>query len=154
MPRAHLGTSSMYPGLHQDVQKLLKSDHLIFTFQNNGNIKNCSNEYDTHIMGDFKCTNRKCTAKGWSSKKIAITIRQFPENQYNATVFHQRCSRCKWLSKPKLDTSYAERVAYRLKKWSGVPVEPPFFSGESKGPHHQHLCEGCKAGHCQKLTDF
>jgi hypothetical protein len=40
------------------------------------------------------------------------------------------------LSKPILDDSYVERVAYRLKKWCGVELERPEF------------CEGCKAGHC------
>lgn len=52
------------------------------------------------------------------------------------------------LSSPILDDSYAERVAYRLKKWCGVELERPKFSGQSKGPHEEEFCEGCKAGHC------
>ena len=54
------------------------------------------------------------------------------------------------LSRPILDDSYAERVAYRLKKWCGVELERPEFSGQSKGPHEKKFCEGCKAGHCSE----
>lgn len=52
------------------------------------------------------------------------------------------------ISKPILDDSYAERIAYRLRKWSGIELEPPGFSGQSKGPHEKKFCEGCKSGHC------
>ena len=51
-----------------------------------------------------------------------------------------------------LDESYAERVAYRLKKWCGVEVEPPHYNPEPKGPPHEiELCEGCKDGHCAEM---
>lgn len=49
---------------------------------------------------------------------------------------------------PMPDDSYAERVAYRLLKWSGADQERPEYSGGSKGPHRSELCEGCRAGHC------
>lgn len=29
-------------------------------------------------------------------------------------------------------------------------MEPPTYSGQSKGPHQNDLCEGCKAGHCKE----
>ncbi|PQK18051.1 hypothetical protein BB8028_0010g00400 [Beauveria bassiana] len=154
IPRSHPGTSSMYPGLHDDVQTRLESNGLKFNFRKNGDKKNHTNSYDSHIMGRFTCANKNCIADGWTSKKIAVTIRQFPGNEYNAEVYHQRCLKCNWLSKPKLDDSYADRVAYRLKKWSGMHVEPRPFSGVSKGPHYRHLCEGCKAGHCDEGSDF
>ncbi|EJP61606.1 uncharacterized protein BBA_09449 [Beauveria bassiana ARSEF 2860] len=133
MPRSHPGTSSMYPGLHDDVQTRLESNGLKFNFRKNGDKKNHTNSYDSHIMGRFTCANKNCIADGWTSKKIAVTIRQFPGNEYNAEVYHQRCLKCNWLSKPKLDDSYADRVAYRLKKWSGMHVEPRPFSGDVKG---------------------
>jgi hypothetical protein len=66
-------------------------------------------------------------------------------------VYHQRCQSCSRLSRPFLDGSYSERITYRLKKWSGIEVEQPFYSDESKGPHQSRLCEGCKAGHCSQM---
>merc|ERR1712093_619787 len=90
----------------------------------------------------------------WSSKKITITIRMYSGQRYNARVYHQRCRACQALSRPVLDDSYADRVAYRLLKWCGVEQEIPEFAGESKGPHQQELCEGCKAGHCGESSRF
>jgi hypothetical protein len=80
--------------------------------------------------------------------RIAITIRMYRGERYNTRVYHQRCKACNSLSRPILDDSYAKRVAYRLKKWCGVELERPEFSGQSKGPHEAKFCEGCKAGHC------
>ncbi|OAA52016.1 hypothetical protein NOR_00609 [Metarhizium rileyi] len=139
---------SMFPERHSDVADLLEDDDLYFTFhpadQETGHIK----EHDTNVMGHFKCRNPACHQTGWSSKKIAVWIRLYPESRYNARVFHQRCRSCNQLSKPTLDDSYEERIAYRLRKWSDVAVEePPFDPGNGK-PHEKELCEGCKNGHC------
>lgn len=72
--------------------------------------------------------------------------------KYNARVYHQSCKSCNTLSQPILDDSYADRIAYRIKKWNGVEMETPKHSGTSKGPHNEDLCEGCKEGHCQWLV--
>jgi hypothetical protein len=48
-------------------------------------------------------------------------------------------------------TQNAERVAYRLKKRRGIEMDRPIYSGQSKGPHQNNLCEGCKDGHCSQL---
>ena len=138
---------SMYPSLHDDVMVLLEDEGLYFTFLNSDvpSLK----EYSTNIMGRFQCNNRSCSNSGWSSKRIAIKIHMYHGRKYNAKVYHQRCIRCKQPSEPILDDSYAERVAYRLKKWSGIEQDrPPRFYG-SKGPHESALCEGCKAGICK-----
>ena len=87
---------------------------------------------------------------GWSSKKIAITIRMYPGAQYNARVYNQHCWECNNLCNPRLTDSYAKRVAHRLKKWSGIEMDQPIFLGNSKGPHESELCEGCKNGHCSQ----
>ena len=142
---------SVYPALHHDVSHLLEDHDLQYHFQRNADWKSCTKEYDTNIMGRFICHNKKCSLNGWSSKKIAITIRTYHNDRYDATVYHQRCHGCNNLAKPILDASYAERVAYRLKKWSGIEMDQPNHSGESKGPHMSDLCEGCKAGHCSSL---
>ncbi|KAH7413526.1 zinc-binding domain-containing protein [Cadophora sp. MPI-SDFR-AT-0126] len=126
---------SMFPLLHENVSQLLEAENHPFT-------------HDTTIMGRFRCRNKDCKTRGWSSKKIAITIRMYSGERYNARVYHQRCQSCNAISKPTLDDSYAERVAYRLLKWPGVEQELPEFSGKSNGPHQSELCEGCKAGHC------
>ncbi|OJJ95952.1 hypothetical protein ASPACDRAFT_1891369 [Aspergillus aculeatus ATCC 16872] len=140
---------SMFPALHEQVQSLLENDGLSFiTFHPHDNETGQIDYKDTNVMGRFVCRNPTCKASGWSSKAVAITIRKFPDNKYNARIYHQRCKRCNALSRPKLDDSYAERVAYRLKKWHGVPMTPPDYDDTSKGPHNKALCEGCKAGHC------
>ena len=84
-------------------------------------------------MGRFICRSRACGSSGWGSKKIAITIRMYPGAKYNVWVYKQHCKGCNGLSKPGLDDSYAERVAYRLKKWCGIEMDRPNYSGQSNG---------------------
>jgi hypothetical protein len=139
---------SMWPSLHEAVLRLTEDDDLDFVFHLVDDAHNTIKEYDTTITGRFICHNKACQSSGWSSKKIAITIRQFPNQAYNARVYHQRCKSCNWLSKPLLDESYAERVSYRLKKWSGLAVEPPTYTGQGAIPHESDLCEGCRNGRC------
>lgn len=140
---------SLHPSLHQDVLQILNEEGLQMKFLDIDGEMNPIVEKDTNIMGRFDCPSKACHSRGWSSKKIAITIRLYPEQKYNARVYHQRCKYCKTIGKLILDReSYVERVAYRLKKWSGIEVQSPVFSGSSKGPHDNQLCEGCKAGHC------
>ena len=139
---------SMYPSLHNDVSDLLRNHGLLFHFHNNDDGKSCMDEYDTNIMGRFICRNQVCPAQVWTSKKVAITIRRYSNDRYNARVYHQSCKNCGTRSKPKLDHSYPERVAYRLKKWRGVQMDAPPFSSQSGRPHRRDLCEGCKQGHC------
>jgi Zinc-binding domain len=138
----------MFPTQHDAVSDLLEEEGIFFTFHTDDDSR-CEKEYDTNIMGRFLCHNNACSARGWSSKVVAITIRMYPGSEYNARVYHQRCKACNKLSKPKLDESYAERVAYRLKKWRGVEMEIPHHYGPSKAPHESSLCEGCKHGHCK-----
>ena len=138
---------SIYPALHNDVSCLLEEEDLHFDFHENDDSEGCVEEWETNIMGHFKCCNRACS-KRWQSKVIATTIRMYPGAQYNARVYNQHCKKCDSLGKPRLDNSYAERVAYRLKIWSGVEMKKPPYSGVSKGPHEIELCEGCKNGHC------
>ncbi|KAL6236741.1 zinc-binding domain-containing protein [Aspergillus navahoensis] len=133
-------------------------------------------KYNTNVMGTFPCYNKSCPSQGWASKMVAVTIRMYRRageggnshkhnhdgkgegggggggNQpglYNVRVYYQRCKNCNFLSRPKLDESYAERVAYRLKKWHGIEVEQPVYVKKSKAPHVKSLCEGCKARVCQ-----
>lgn len=142
---------SLYSALHDDVSRLLEEDNLYFSFHETDDTESCIKEYDTNIMGRFVCRNRACASSGWSSKRIAITIRMYPRAEYNARVYNQRCQGCNSLSKPRLDDSYAQRVAYRLKKWCGIEMDRPIYSGHSKSPHQSNLCEGCKHGHCSQL---
>lgn len=140
---------SMYPDLHGEVSHYLTENGLHFSFFHQDTDGGCSEQYDTNIMGRFKCTNMACHQKGWSSKLVAITIRMYSGKRYNARVYHQRCKRCESLSTPILDESYAQRIAYRLKIWNGVKMDrPPYTRGESEKSHASHLCEGCNHGHC------
>jgi hypothetical protein len=145
---------SMYPALHDSVGRLLEEDDLSFTFFAIDEDKGSIAEYDTNIMGRFKCLNEVCTKAGWASKMIAITIRMYPEQQYNARVYHQRCKGCGSLSQPFPDDSYAKRIVYRLKKWSGIEMDRPSYTVRaSERPHESALCEGCKHGHCKLSYD-
>jgi hypothetical protein len=139
---------SMYPSLHEEVSKLLSDDNLSFRFHTNDDDLNSIEDYDTKIKGRFFCRTPACAANGWGSWRIAITIRMYSNQEYNARVYHQRCESCGQLNRPKLDKTYAQRVAYRLKRWSGMQMEPPPYSGEGDLPHKSELCEGCKQGVC------
>jgi hypothetical protein len=140
----------MFPARHSDVAAELEEHSLTFSFYNVDE-SSCVKEYDSNIKGFFSCYNPKCSSDGWYSKLISITIRMYRGQRYNARVYHQRCRVCNWLGKPHIDESYAERVAYRLKKWSGVKVKKPKFNKGHRKAHETHLCEGCNAGHCPWL---
>ncbi|KAB8199471.1 zinc-binding domain-containing protein [Aspergillus parasiticus] len=144
---------SMYQELHDDVSRLLADTDLNFDFHDSDDDITPTKVRNTNIMGRFTCYNPGCRSKGWASKKIAITIRLYPGQKYNARVYYQRCKFCNSLSRPALDESYAERVTYWIKQWNGVQVEKPPISGVSKGPHNKELCEGCKAGRCTESGD-
>lgn len=144
---------SIHSSLHGDVSRLLEEADLHFNFHDIDDTKTFINQCDTKIMGKFKCLNDACKNDGWSSKRIPITIRLYQDSKYNARVYHQRCKNCKALSRPILNHTYAERVAYRIKKWNGIEMIPPHYGGESNGPHDSELCEGCKDGHCVIETE-
>lgn len=145
----------MYPNLHQAVMSLLEEDDLFFDFHSKDDDNSCTHSWDTNIMGRFNCYNPHCDSNGWSSRKIAITIRMYHGGRYNTRVYHQRCERCQGLSRPRLDeTCYAERVAYRLQVWNGIDVERPAVSHREGLPHQSALCEGCMAGHCRELESM
>ncbi|KAL3464793.1 zinc-binding domain-containing protein [Aspergillus heterothallicus] len=140
---------SLHPMLHDNVAQLLDEEGLRLDFFDADDEETNIEERDTNVMGRFMCQNSGCHSSGWSSKKIAITIRMYPRLQYNARVYHQRCRNCRAVGRPVLDTEcYAERVTYWLKKWNGIEVQRPDYSGQSRGPHDSELCEGCKVGHC------
>jgi hypothetical protein len=144
----HIPPSSMHPDQHPKIMALLEEDELEFEFHDIEDANSRIRDKVTNVMGRFKCTNTLCPKKGWSSRTIAISIRLFPRNRYNATVYNQRCELCETLGAARLDESYAERVAYWLKKWSGVPVDRPPRGSSNRGPHEEELCEGCKVGQC------
>jgi len=144
------GRWSVYPSHHDDISRLLEEDDLYSNIHIIDDSES-STKYDTNIMGRFMCHNNACNFSGWSSKKIAITIRLYSGAKYNARVYHQRCEGCNRLSRPLLNESYAGRVVYRIQKWSGIQMDLPHYSGKSKGPHNKNLCEGCKYGHCSAL---
>lgn len=147
-------TSFMFPLLHQDVVNAV-SEQIASTWfhQNDSNIES-NNEYSTHGMGKFKCNNNACSKGGWTSKKVTILIRGYPRNGYNAVVFNQRCKSCNQLGTLTLDEkSYVDRVAYRLKKWAGIPMELQDYAPKEGPPHESNFCEGCKRGVCGQAND-
>lgn len=142
---------STQPHLHKSVADLAEEyTNLTFTFRQGDTDRRATDVWNTNVMGKFTCSNENCRKSGWSSKKIAIRIRMYPDRQYNARVYHQRCKKCERLGELDLDDSYAERVVYWLMKWNDVEMEKPSHGGQSKGPHNKKLCEGCKAGHCEE----
>lgn len=142
---------NMFPRLHDHVAALIEPHGLHFTFHANDTDAQCTEIYDTNITGDFTCTNKKCFSSGWGSKVVPITIRMYAGNKYNARVYNQRCKACNWSYKPQLNNSYAERIAYRLRKWNGVPVETvPYGGKKDDRPHMSEYCMGCAAGRCTR----
>ncbi|PLB42673.1 3CxxC-type zinc finger protein [Aspergillus candidus] len=96
---------SMHPSLHEAVRQRLLDTNLTLTFHATDSPAGSTHEYDTSIMGRFVCPNRACNTRGWTSKKVAITIRMYPGGEYNARVYHQRCRSCHRLARPVLDAS-------------------------------------------------
>ncbi|KEY69371.1 hypothetical protein S7711_08128 [Stachybotrys chartarum IBT 7711] len=143
-------TSSLFPSLHDQVSALLQEYHLTYAFHPHDDAT-CLKERDTNIMGRFVCRNPSCSSNGWSSKMIPVTIRLYRDNKYNARVYHQRCRKCNHVSRPTLDHSYAERVAYWLETWAGADIpRQPYTGNNDQPPHESHLCEGCRVGRCQR----
>lgn len=105
-------TWSMYQALHNKISSLLVKAGLHFEFYKDNDKTKYTRMRDTNIIGRFLCNKRAYKSKRWSSKMIAITIRLYPEQKYNARVYHQHCKTCSSLSRPVSDQSYTERIAY------------------------------------------
>ncbi|KAK2755634.1 hypothetical protein CKAH01_17303 [Colletotrichum kahawae] len=143
-------TAFMFPRLHPDVASAV-SGHIIPIWVGKRAKKTCNNDYETSVMGRFTCDNSFCPKAAWISGHVAIVIRGYPNNGYNAVVYNQRCQACKQLGNLTLDEdSYIERVSYRLKKWAGISMELPAHERKDTPPHREDLCEGCKQHRCKK----
>ncbi|KAI1157873.1 zinc-binding domain-containing protein [Nemania serpens] len=139
----------MFPALHPRVLQEISGEIDDVWFEKE-NSDHTSNMKDTRIMGRFRCNTARCSNGSWASKTVAIVIRGYPRNGYNAVVFNQRCESCNALGTMTLDEeSYVERIAYRLRVWAGVWVKTPPFDEKGGPPHIKALCEGCKHGYCQ-----
>ena len=146
--KTRLRSSYMFPNLHDSVESEVRDDIGAARFHDEDTDRNCNNLYETHVIARFICLNRTCSTST-SSGKVAIRIRGYPGNAYNAVVFNQRCESCHALGKMRLNKdTYVERVSYRLKRWGGVEMERPPHSSRGTPPHKCELCEGCKAGYC------
>jgi hypothetical protein len=144
--------SRMYPSLHHNVAKAVFEDIGTTRFHDNDSSEGSSKEYSTFVMGVFVCDNNACSEVAWSSGKITLLVRKYPDHGYNAVVFGQRCKSCQRLGRLKLDEqSYIDRVSYRLKRWAGVQMELPPFTLKGTPPHRVELCEGCKRGCCPEV---
>lgn len=150
-PTANGNTSFMFPGLHENVLEAISGEISSFSFNENDNDAGIEHEHSTNIVGKFKCRNKSCRTKGWTSGHVAIWIRGYSGDRYNAVVYNQRCKNCDGLGDLEVDgQSYVDRVAYRLKVWAGAPVPRPHFIQRNTPPHKRELCEGCKAGVCRQ----
>ncbi|KAF9900905.1 hypothetical protein EC991_006737 [Linnemannia zychae] len=141
---------SLYPELSENVDGHLKKP---FTFYSADIASLALKEYDTFVSGVFLCVGR-CSNRSWSSGKIAISIRMYDRDRYNARIHHQRCRDCNALSRPTLDAdTYAERVSYRLNKWSGFEIVLPSYTLKPTPPHDCANCEACRIGRCHHDKD-
>jgi len=140
----------MFPSLHEAVRLAVSDETPSVWFNTNHKDDDWDHNHHTNIMGKFKCSNKKCLSRGWSSKKIAIWIRGYANRGYNALVFNQRCNSCDELGRMTLKKdTYVDRVSYWLRIWAGLPVERREFTGERGLPHDCEHCEGCRLGHCK-----
>jgi hypothetical protein len=139
----------MFPSLHEAVRLEVSDEIPSVWFNANDEGDGWNKDYHTRIMGKFRCSNKKCSSHGWSSKKIAIWIRGYANGGYNAIVFNQRCNSCDELGRMTLNKeTYVDRISYRLRKWAGLPVEMRRFPRKRSLPHDYEHCEGCRLGHC------
>lgn len=142
---------SLYPELFESVDDHLKTPFTFYNVDVAGS--DALKEYDTFVSGAFHC-NERCSKRRWTSGKIAISIRLYDHDQYNARVHHQRCRSCATLRRPTLDAdTYGERVSYRLNKWSGFKMDPPFYGNKKTLPHDCENCEACSIGRCPHDKD-
>ncbi len=90
-PKDSAMKSYMFPLLHQDVSDALSGSIAQIWFNDTVTDEGANNLYSTNVMGEFRCNNNRCRSKGWRSKTVAIWIRGYPGNGYNAVVYNQRC---------------------------------------------------------------
>ncbi|RDH34637.1 zinc-binding domain-domain-containing protein [Aspergillus welwitschiae] len=134
---------SLHPKLHNDVTQLLDEEGLQIDFFDADDEEPNIEKRDTNVIGRFIRQNRG-----------SITNRMYPQQRYNAWVYHQRCRNCRAVGRLVLDSGcYPERVTYWLKQWNGSEVRQPNYSGQSRGPHDSKLCEECKVGHCPNSNE-
>ncbi|KAK5543242.1 hypothetical protein LTR46_012095, partial [Exophiala xenobiotica] len=135
--------SFTFPSLHQEVVDAVSHSMASIWFCERNTDGGSNNKYTTHVMGKLRCIKETCGTNGWSSKKVAILIRGYAEDGYNAVVFNQRCRTCSQIGTLTLDEkSYVERVAYRIQRWAGVEVEQPYQTSKGGKPHKREFCEG------------
>lgn len=148
--RAETRISFKFPQLNKAVADAV-SPFMTSPRFHEGNDQTAQHEYQTFVMAKFTCNHHEGSPRIWSSKKVAIVIRAYGKKGYNAVVYNQRCETCDNLGQIDLDeSSYVDRVSYRLKMWAGVQVEHRNFSRGDGPPHKGEFCEGCKAGYCQR----
>jgi hypothetical protein len=141
----------MFPTLHADVANAVSTHISPLCFHQSDSEDDSTKTYSTYVMGHFVCSNAACKARSWGSGKISIVIRGYPCNEYNATVYGQRCKACNELGRLKIDvTSYVDRVSHRLMVWAGVPMEPRQYVQKETLPHMEELCEACRRGVCRQ----
>jgi hypothetical protein len=143
-------TSFTFPELHQRIAEAVSPaiTSTWFNYEEKARPENGQN-YITCVMGKFTCVNNGCRKNGWSSKVVAVKIRGYARSGYNVTVYNQHCKACGWLGRFTLDEeSYVERIAYRLKRWAGMRIDPPPFNRMKTKEHESIHCEGCKVGDC------
>ena len=143
-------TFFVFPQLHQAVvDEAYELDAApAFTENDTGAFKR---KTSTFVMAAFTCKAHGPRPATWSSKKVSIVIKLHLDGRYSAVVYNQRCMLCDGLGTMKLDeTSYVQRVAYRLKKWAGIPMDRLVYQKKKTPPHRKDLCEGCKLGVCME----
>jgi ribosomal protein L31 len=145
----------LFPELHQSIAEAVFPEILSTWFQEDDDDDDCDEEWQTHVMGIFICTNNACKAQLWVSRMVPIEIRGYDSNGYSATVYNERCMSCNRLGTFVLDEdSYIGRVAYRLKKWAGVAVEKPYYGPKTGLDHQREFCEGCRRGKCRDMDRY
>lgn len=149
-PKQSPKSSRMFPSLHQKLVDAVSEHINDLAFHEEDSHTNVNKESSTFVMGHFRCYSPTCPTRAWSSGKVTILIRSYEDGSYNAVVFKQRCRGCKRLGKLTMDeTSYINRVHYRLLHWAGVAQERPVYRPRASPPHESNLCEGCKRGICR-----
>ena len=154
-PKGETRTSFIFPLLHQNVVNAISHKITSTRFHKKDSNRDFNNKYSTYVMGKFKCNNNACSTGGQGSKKVAILIKEYPRNGYNAIVFNQHCKSCNQLSTLTLDKKlYINQVTYRLKKQAGILIKQQYYASKEGLPHERDLCKGYKRGVYQQINNW
>lgn len=82
------GTCFMFRSFHKDISKAVSPGVTCTWISKSVSDGGVDREYFTRVIGNFRRMNPAYSTNGWSSKKVALQIRGYAQNGYNAVIFN------------------------------------------------------------------